>query len=123
MNDNKLYEVSMHDGYIQSRLWGHAGLDAFEASTKEVLALRDAQKVNVLLCDIRELLHTESDIQTQARGIGTLWQIHDFDKVALLLGDSQVTSTLLSVLSTMHLTNKFKNFEKQADAVAWLKAA
>jgi hypothetical protein len=123
MNDDKLYEVSIQDGYILARLWGDADTEVFEASTAEVMTLREAQKVNLLLCDIRELKADKVDIADQTRGIGTLWQIRNFDKVALLLGDSKVTSMLLSALSATHLTHKFKSFESQAEAAVWLKAA
>lgn len=123
MNDNKLYEVSMRDGYIWTRVWGDAGADVFEASTKEVIALHKAHNVNVLLCDIRELTPNNVGIADQTRGIGTLWEIRSFDKVALLLGDSRITSMLHTALNIAHLSDKFQNFDSEAEAAVWLKSA
>lgn len=121
MQNEKLYEISVQDGYIKTRLWGDADVDVFEASTAEVLALREVNGINMLLCDIRELTPGNVDIPAQARAIGTLWKIRSFDKVALLLGDSRITSMLSSSLDVTHLSDKFQSFPNEAAAIAWLK--
>lgn len=85
----KLYEVTVEDGYFRTTVWGGAGTEVFEASTNELLELRDRKniKINKLLCDIRELLPQNIDIVAQAKGIGMLWNIRSFDKVAFLMAD------------------------------------
>jgi hypothetical protein len=121
MQDEKLYETSVQDGYIKSRVWGDADTEVFEASTAEVLAQREAHGINMLLCDISKLTPGNVDIPTQARGISILWKIHTFDKVALLLGDSRITSMLSSSLDITHLSGKFQSFPNEEAAIAWLK--
>lgn len=119
----KLYEVTIEDGYFRTNMWGAAGADTFEASTNELLTLRDTHKVplNRLLCDIRRLKSTNIDIAAQARGIGTLWKIRTFEKVAIVMGDAHVSDLLQQALRATHFTDKFRMFEDEAEAVAWLK--
>lgn len=119
----KLHEVTIQDGYFRTNMWGAAGADTFEASTDELLTLRDSHKVplNRLLCDIRRLKPTNIDIAAQTRGIGTLWKIRTFDKVAIVRGDDRVSDLLQQALKATHFTNKFQMFEDEAEAIAWLK--
>lgn len=125
-HSEKLYEVTVEDGYFRTNVWGSAGGEVFEASTKDLLAMHDAQKgkVNRLLCDIRQLQPTKIDIGAQTRGIAMLWDIRKFDKVAFLMSNmksSRVTEMTRRSLEVTHFTDKFQTFEDEAEAIAWLK--
>jgi hypothetical protein len=119
----KLYEITIEDGYLRTNVWGAADADIFEASTNELLTLRDAHRVplNRLLCDIRRLKPNNIDIVAQTRGIGALWKIRSFDKVAVVIGDTHVSDMLHQALKVTHFTDKFQTFDDEAEAVAWLK--
>jgi len=126
MPDNtqdKLYAITVGDDYFHVNIWGDASSEVVEESTKELLAKRDASqpRVNKLLCDIRGLKPHKLDIVGQSRGIGTLWDIRSFDKVAFLVNESPVTDLLQQALSVVHFTGKIRTFEDEAEAIAWLK--
>lgn len=122
----KLYEVTIEDGYFRTNVWGNAGAEVFEVSTKDLLELRDNKgiKINKLLCDIRELKSQNIDIVAQTKGIGMLWDIRSFDKVAFLMSEvnkSRAAEMTRRALEVTHFTDKFRSFEDETAAIAWLK--
>jgi hypothetical protein len=120
MTVSKLHEVSLQDGYIQNRIWGDADGDDFVAATDEALAMKEKTHVNKLLCHIKELRPTKIDINAQTSGIGTLWRIQAFEKVAFLLGDPDVSKLVHSSLELTNFAERFHTFEDEDTAIKWL---
>lgn len=107
---------------MRLKTWGELDLDDLDAPAVAALKMAKEGHVKKLLDDIREVDDTGASIYIQAKAMGILWKLREFDKVAILMQSSTLSTMFFSTLQALHLNgdSKFMGFEKEADALAWL---
>lgn len=117
------FSLEVIDDYVSMKTWGAIDIDQVDAPANAALKLAEEKNVKKLLDDISEVDGTGASIAAQTKGIGVLWKLRTFDKVAIIFSESRLRTLFFSTLDTLHLGRdiKFKGFENKADAIAWLK--
>jgi hypothetical protein len=115
------FTVEAKGNYIHLTTIGK--LDAKHVSDPADAALELAQKENIhkLLDDIRQVDSTNVTIQIQSKGFGVLWKLRAFDRVAVVFGEGELSKLFFSTLQAMGLGSKFRGFDNESDAIAWLQ--
>lgn len=117
------YELAVQGRYIHMRTWGPIHEEDVDAPAKAALALRKESGVNRLLDNIQDVDDRHVSITMQTKGVGVVWSLREFDKVAIVFKEGDLGHMFLSTLEAMHLNlnNKFKGFDNESDAVTWLE--
>jgi hypothetical protein len=118
------FSLEAKDDYIHLKTWGGLDAENIDAPANAALALAEEKHIDKLLDDIRGVDSSGASIPIQAKGMGVLWKLRAFKKVAIVLNESRLRTLLFSTLDTLHLDRdiKFKGFEDEAEAIAWLKS-
>lgn len=119
----KRFSVQVVDDYIYLKTWGELDPNDLDAPANAALALAKETGIDRLLDDIREVDTSNVSIPIQTKSMGILWKLRSFKKVAIVLNGSRIRSLFFATLDVLHLNidAKFKGFENEQEAVAWLK--
>lgn len=120
--DERQFSAEVVGDYIHLKTWGKLAEHNLEAPAVAALALAKERGVNKLLDDIRDIDTTAVSIAIQARGVGVLWKLRTFDKVAIVLRGNRIRSLFFATINTLHLDSdaKFRGFDDEQQAIAWL---
>lgn len=123
MADEKKFKAEIKDDYILLETWGELTMDDLDAPANAALALAEEHKIDKLLDDIRNIDPTPVSVPIQAKGVEVLWKLRKFRKVALVFKGEEIGWLFLSTLDAMHLnlTEKFKGFTNEVEAINWLR--
>lgn len=118
------FSVAVADGYIHLKTWGGLDEHNLDAPANAALALAAEKQVDKLLDDIRGVDSTGVSIAIQSKAMGILWKLRSFKKVAIILEGSRLSKLFFSTLSAFHFNadSKFKGFNNEAEAIAWLRS-
>jgi hypothetical protein len=97
-------------------------LEGLEKPPEAALEWLKEGKSDRLLDDIRDVNMAGVPIEVQSKGVGIIWKLRAFKKIAILYHGQETEKLFFGTLEVMHMDTKFKGFETEADAVAWLKA-
>jgi hypothetical protein len=116
------FSVVVENDVVRLKTWGELNLDDLEAPADAALKLAQDQKLKKLFDDIREVDDSDASIYIQAKAMGILWKLRSFDKVAILMQSSTLSTMFFSTLQALHLNgdSRFRGFESEAEALAWL---
>ena len=117
------FSLEVVDDYIHMKTWGRLNLDDVDVPAKAALELAHKKKIKKLLDNISEVDSSGTNIAIQAKGVGVLWKLREFDKVAIVFSESHLQKLFFSTLEAIHLEHevKFNGFDNEAEAIAWLK--
>ncbi len=117
------FSVEIVDDYIHLKTWGALDIRDLDAPANAALALAKEHGIDKLLDDIREVDSSAATIHIQTKAMGIMWKLRTFRKVAILLGGSRLRTLFFSTLEVLHLNldSKFKGFESEEEAIAWLR--
>jgi len=121
-NQGKSFSVVLEGDVVRLKTWGELNLDDLEAPADAALKIAKDNNLKKLLDDIREVDDSDASIYIQAKAMGILWKLREFDKVAIVMQSSTLSTMFFSTLQALHLNgdSKFMGFENEADALAWL---
>ena len=115
------YVLDYREDYVHLLMEGEISIDDLKNSTDEVLRLAQEKGATKLLEDIRNIDKNSLTMRLQTEGIGLLWQLRHFKKIALVFSSNDVGHLVLSTLQTLHFNFKCRAFDNEADAIAWLE--
>ncbi len=121
MPEEKQYSVAAKGDYIHLITRGVLDIKNLDAPANAALELGKKNNITKLLDDIRYVDKSFVSIPIQAKGVGILWKLRAFDKVAILFQDQDLEKMFFSTLEAIHINGKFRGFYDEAEAVAWLQ--
>jgi len=119
MADN--FSVENHGDYIYLRTWGHLENENLEKPADTALEMGKKTGITKLLDNIQEVDSTVS-LPVQLEGVKVLWKLRAFKKIAIVIKDNELGHIFFSSLAALHLSEAFRGFTDEAEAIAWLKA-
>ncbi|HSX34847.1 MAG TPA: STAS/SEC14 domain-containing protein [Candidatus Saccharimonadales bacterium] len=121
-NKDKRFSVVIDGDIVRLKTWGELNLEDLDAPVNAALKQAQTHHIVKLLDDIREVDDTGTSIYIQAKAMGILWKLRTFDKVAILMQSSTLSTMFFSTLQALHLNgdSRFMGFENEAEALAWL---
>ena len=122
--ESQQFSLDIIDDYIYMKTWGVLDPNNVEAPANAALELAKKKHIKKLLDDISEVDSKGATIAVQTKGVGVLWKLRAFDKVAIVLSESPLRTLFFSTLNTLHLDHglKFKGFDNKGEAVTWLRS-
>ncbi|HSW98877.1 MAG TPA: STAS/SEC14 domain-containing protein [Candidatus Saccharimonadales bacterium] len=119
----KQFSVDLVGNYIHLKTWGKLEIETLDAPANAALSLSQEHHIDKLLDDIREVDSSNASIHIQTKAMGILWKLRTFRKVAIVLQGSRLQTLFFATLEALHLNldSKFKGFENEAEAIAWLQ--
>lgn len=123
MAEETRFKVTAKNGYVLLETWGELKEEDLDAPANAALALAEEKHIDKLLDDIRNVDSSHISMTVQAKGVGILWKLRKFKKVAIIFKGEEIGWLFLSTLSAMHLNlnGKFKGFDNEPEAIQWLK--
>jgi hypothetical protein len=117
------YKLNAQSNYIRLETWGPIHIEDLDAPAKAALALRKETGIDKLLDNIQNVDDSRVNINIQTKGVGVIWSLREFKKVAIVFKSGDMGKMFLATLEAMHLNlnNKFKGFDNETDAVKWLQ--
>lgn len=117
------FSLEVVGDYIHMNTWGKLDIKNVDEPANAALQLAQEKNIRKLLDNISDVDSSGANIAVQTKGIGVIWKLRAFDKIAIVLGQSHLRSLFFDTLDTLHLdgTIKFRGFDNEDDAVAWLK--
>ncbi len=117
------YKLTVQGNYIHMETWGRIHEEDVDVPAKAALALRKETGIDCLLDNIQKVDEGHVTISSQTKGVGVLWSLREFRKVAIVFRQGDLSKMFLATLEAMHLNlnNKFKGFDNESDAIAWLQ--
>jgi len=117
------FKLNVQGGYIHMETWGPLHEEDLDAPAKAALALRKETGIKRLLDNIQDVDDSHVNISMQTKGVGVIWSLREFEKVAIVFKSGDLGKMFLATLEAMHLNlnNKFKGFDNETDAVKWLE--
>jgi len=117
------YKLDVMGEYIRLETWGMIHEEDLDAPAKAALALRKETGIDRLLDNIQGVDESRVSISMQTKGVGVVWSLREFHKVAIVFKGGDLGKMFLATLEAMHLNlnNKFKGFDNETDAIAWLQ--
>ncbi|MDB5181666.1 MAG: hypothetical protein JWP13_429 [Candidatus Saccharibacteria bacterium] len=119
------FSVTLADDFVHLNTWGSLHVEDVEKPVEAALKLAKDHKVDKLLDNIQEVDFSGASIPVQAKGMGVLWRLRNFRKVAVVFRGKEPGFLFFSSLQVLHLNlgSKFQGFDNEADAIAWLKSS
>jgi len=116
------FSAVIEGDYVHLKTWGELTLDDLDAPAMTALKLAEEHHLDKLLDDIREVDDSNASILIQTKAMGILWKLRTFRKVAIVLNGSRLRTLFFATLEALHLNldSKFKGFDNEAEAKAWL---
>ena len=115
------FSVEVRDDYVHLVTRGKLDLQDLDAPANAAIALAQDKKLDKLLDDIRYVDAAGANIAVQSKGFGVLWKLRTFKKVAIVFKQERLGRLFFSTIQSIHITSKFRGFDNEADAIAWLK--
>jgi len=117
------YSLTVQGNYLHMETWGPLHEEDLDEPAKAALALRKESGINRLLDNIQRVDDVHVNISMQTKGVGVIWSLREFEKVAIVFKTGDLGKMFLATLEAMHLNlnNKFKGFDNESDAVTWLE--
>jgi hypothetical protein len=117
------YELTAQGNYLRMETWGPLHEEDLDAPAKAALALRKESGINRLLDNIQRVDERHVSIPMQTKGVGVIWSLREFEKVAIVFNSGDLGKMFLATLEAMHLNlnNKFKGFDNETEAITWLQ--
>jgi SpoIIAA-like len=122
MADKNQFSIAVEDGYLRLKTWGELDTEGLDAPVNAALDLSREKGITKLLDDVREVDAANVSISVQTKGVGIMWRLRQFDKVAILFGSQRLSGIFFQLLDTVHLNVKIRGFYDEAEAIAWLKS-
>jgi hypothetical protein len=122
MADQEQYTLTPRGDYIHLVTKGELNIETLDAPANAALAMAAKTKITKLLDDVRYVDNKGVSIPLQAKGVGILWKLRAFTKVAILFKDQDLGRMFFSTLEAMHISGRFRGFYNEAEAIAWLEA-
>lgn len=117
------YNLTVQGNYIRMETWGTVHAETVDEPAKAALALRKETGIDKLLDNIQKVDDAHVSINAQTKGVGVIWSLREFKKVAIVFKDGGgLGKMFLGTLEAMHLnlSGKFKGFDNETEAIAWL---
>ncbi|HSE61103.1 MAG TPA: hypothetical protein VLA88_02315 [Candidatus Saccharimonadales bacterium] len=122
MPEKNQFSVDIVGDYVRLKTWGEMALEGLDAPADAALKLAQENNITKLLDDISEVDPRNASLHMQAKGMGVLWKLRKFDKVAVVFKGKQLGTLFFASLSTLHLNDTFKGFDNEVEAIAWLQS-
>lgn len=118
------FSVRLEKDYVRLVTWGRLYIEDVEKPAEAALALAQKKGVDKLLDNIQDVDFSGASVHVQAKGMGVLWKLRSFRKVAIVYKGDEPGYLFFSSLQVLHLNrgSKFQGFDNEADAIAWLSA-
>jgi hypothetical protein len=125
MSVEQHFSLEKRDDYIHLRTWGSLDESHLDVPAEAALKLAEDEQIELLLDDIRDVDTSGVSIPIQAKGMGVLWKLRKFKKVAIVLGDNPLKHIFFSTVEALHVTQgtQFKGFENEVEAIEWLHSS
>jgi hypothetical protein len=122
MDSSKKFSVKAMGDYVHLKTWGELKTEDLNEPIDTAIALAQEQKIPKLLDDIRNVDSSHVSIPVQAKGLGLLWKLQHFKKVAIILNSDELGWMLSSSLEAMHIefSSRIKAFKDEPSAINWL---
>ncbi len=121
------YSVEVIDDFIKLKTWGKLDIHELDAPANAALEMMKEKNLDKLLDDIREADASLVNIPMQTKSMGILWKLRAFRKVAIVMNDDLMHHLFAAALEALHLNDakdvRFKSFDDEQEAIAWLKAS
>lgn len=123
-NDKQQFSVKVVNDYIHLKTWGALDTNNLDTPANAALTLAKERGITKLLDDIRDIDTSAVSIPIQVKAMGILWKLRTFDKVAIVLKGSRIRELFFETIENLHLNidAKFKGFDDEDEAVAWLRS-
>lgn len=117
------FSVSVVDDYIRLDTWGVLEVDQVSDPVDAALALAEVSGIYKLLDNIQKVDFTTASLHVQAKGMGVLWKLRKFKRVAIIFSGEEPGYLFYSSLRELRLDvgSKFQGFENEIDALRWLR--
>lgn len=116
----KRFSVTVPGDYIYLKTWGKLDMDDLEEPADTAIKLGKENKIDRLLDDIREIDTTNVSIPIQTKAVGIIWKLRAFKKVAVVYKNQEIGRLFFASLEALHLSSKFRGFDDETQAIAWL---
>jgi hypothetical protein len=117
------FTVRAVDDYVRLDTWGRLRVEDVEAPAEAALALAREKGLDKLLDNIQNVDFSTASVYVQAKGMGVLWKLKSFRKVAIVFEGSEPGYLFFSSIQVLHLDlgKKFQGFDNEKDAIKWLR--
>jgi hypothetical protein len=118
------YKVSVEDDFIHLETWGVPTEKNVAEPVSAAIELAEDEKITKLLDDIRLVNADAISLLVQAKGVGVLWKLRRFKKVAIIISSAEMTWIFTSSLQELGLNLggwNIRHFSDVGPAKAWLK--
>lgn len=122
-NQEQGYNVRAQDDYVHLETWGVPNEKNVSEPVAAAIKLADQKNVSKLLDDIRGVNGDAISLMVQAKGVGVLWKLRHFKKVAIVVSSEEMTWILTSSLQELGLSLggwNIKHFDDVDAAKQWL---
>lgn len=125
MGDQATFSLTTKKDYIYLKTRGGLDEDNVTAPTDAAIALAKEKNIRKLLDNIQEVDFSTASLSVQAKGMGVLWRLRYFKKVAIVLKGEEAAFLFFSSIQELQLGlgHRFQGFDNEADAVRWLQAS
>lgn len=117
------YDVGVEDDFIHLRTWGVPDEKNVADPVNAAIELAEKHHVTKLLDDIRGVNADAISLMVQAKGVGVLWKLRRFKRVAIVVSSQEMTWLLTSSLQELGLSLggwNIKHFRDVDSAREWL---
>jgi hypothetical protein len=121
--DDQGFKVRVQDDFVHLETWGKLHSDGLDEPAKAAIALAQQAHLTKLLDNIQNVEPESASVMVQAKGMGVLWKLKVFDKVAIVFKGQEMGWLFLSSMQALHLnmSAKFKGFDNETEAIIWLQ--
>jgi hypothetical protein len=122
--DTQGYQVRLQDDFIYLETWGVPEEGNVSAPVDAAIKLADEHHAHKLLDDIRRVDGDSISLMVQAKGLGVLWKLRRFKKVAIVLSGEEMSWMFTSSIQELRfgIERRIRGFQDVDSAVAWLAA-
>ncbi|HSE29275.1 MAG TPA: STAS/SEC14 domain-containing protein [Candidatus Saccharimonadales bacterium] len=122
MDVTKKFSAKIEGDFIHLKTWGELKTEDLHDPVDTAIELAKEKQITKLLDDIRDVDSANISIPVQAKGLGMLWKLQHFKKVAIIFRGDEMGWMLTSSLEAMHIefSSKIKGFRDEQSAIKWL---
>lgn len=120
----KKFSVEPKNDFIYLRTWGELSTNDVHEPVDAAIELSKQKEIFKLLDNITAVDSSRVSIPVQAKGLGVLWKLQHFKKVAIVMNSGEFAWLLSSSLQAMHIemSSKIHSFTDEKAAIAWLES-
>lgn len=118
------FNIQVKDDYVHLETWGIPTEKNVAEPVTAAIELADKEHLTKLLDDIRKVNADTISLMVQAKGVGVLWKLRRFKKVAIVISSDEMTWMLTSSLQELGLSIggwNIRHFNDLNSAKTWLK--